>query len=139
MTTTPKEMLKDLYWSFHAKYDNQTAFNESLLEYNTRLLKPKPKLEKIVFEETKIAVLFLAYEESADDELEKIIVLETTNPKGFTLSELMFSINNKVVENPTDGIDISEQDAIFFEGLEYLTDDIPGYPQTKVYYMILGS
>lgn len=141
--SAPSELLLDLYWSFHQKYDTQESFNKELTEYNTRLLKPKPKLDKIVFPEQKIVIQFMAYQDIDDEDEdyddEKQILLETTNAKGFTLSELMYKINNKVVENEEDNIDISEQDACFFEGLEYLTDDDPDFPQTKVYYMILGS
>lgn len=141
--STPTELLMDLYWSFHSRYESQETFDKELTEYNTRLLKPKPKLDKMVFSESKIVIQFMAYQDLDDNdpdyEDERQILIETTNPKGFTLGELMFKINNKVVENKDENIDISEQDAVFFEGLEYLTDDDPDFPQTKVYYMILGS
>lgn len=140
---TPVSMLKDLYWSFFKKFDDKTEFEKELTEYNTRLLKPKPKLDKIVFQESKIVIQFLAQQDEEDDnedyEEEQQILLETTNPQGFTLSELMYQINNQVIENETLGIDISEQDACFFEGLEYLGDEDPDYPQVKVYFMLLGS
>lgn len=139
MATAPTEILKELYWSFHLAYPNQNEFNKELTEYNTRLLKPKPKLDKIVFSEKKIVIQFLAYQEiddnNSDYDEEKQILIETDNPKGFTLSELMYKINNKIIND----YNIDEQDAVFFEGLEYLTDDDPDYPQTKVYFMILGS
>lgn len=141
--SAPSELLLDLYWSFHQKYDTQESFNKELTEYNTRLLKPKPKLDKIVFPEQKVVIQFMAYQniddEDEDYDDERQILLETNNSKGFTLAELMYKINQKVVENTEDNIDISEQDACFFEGLEYLTDDDPDFPQVKVYYMILGS
>ena len=140
---TPKTLLTELYWSFFQRFENQQEFEAELITYNTRLLKAKPKLEKIVFPEPKIVIQFLNYQDAEDDDPdydeEQQILLETNNPKGFTLSELMFKINNSVVENEEENIDISEQDSVFFEGLEYLTDDDPNFPQTKVYFMILGS
>lgn len=139
----PKQLLTELYWSFHLKYADQESFNEALTVYNTRLLKRKPALKKIVFPEKKIVIQFNAYEDAnsnnKDYDEENQILIETENNKGFTLGELMFKINNQVVENTALNIDISEQDACFFEGLEYLTDDDPDFPQTKVYFMILGS
>ncbi|MBC8884054.1 hypothetical protein H9X57_14080 [Flavobacterium piscinae] len=100
-------------------------------------------MDRIIYPENKIVIQFMVYQDSDDNESdydeERQILLETNNISGFTISELMFQINNKVVENEEDNIDISEQDAVFFEGLEYLTDDDPDYTQTKVYYMILGS
>uniref|UniRef100_UPI004049CBA5 hypothetical protein n=1 Tax=Flavobacterium sp. TaxID=239 RepID=UPI004049CBA5 len=139
----PKEILKELYWSFYQTFSDKEEFEKELIEYNTRLLKPKPQLNRIIYPENKIVIQFMVYQDSDDNESdydeERQIFLETNNINGFTLSELMYQINNKVVENGEENIDISEQDAVFFEGLEYLTDDDPDYPQTKVYYMILGS
>lgn len=139
----PKEILKELYWSFYQVFSDKEKFEKELIEYNTRLLKPKPKLDRIIYPENKIVIQFMIYQDSDDNESdydeERQILLETNNISGFTISELMFQINNKVVENEEDNIDISNQDAVFFEGLEYLTDDDPDYPQTNVYYMILGS
>lgn len=139
----PKEILKELYWSFYQVFSDKEKFEKELIEYNTRLLKPKPKLDRIIYPENKIVIQFMVYQDSDDNESdydeERQILLETNDISGFTISELMYQINNKVVENEEDNIDISDQDAVFFEGLEYLTDDDPDYPQTKVYYMILGS
>lgn len=140
---TPVSMLKDLYWSFFQKFDNKTEFEKELTDYNTRLLKSKPKLDQIIFPETKIVIQF-NYAQDMDDEdedyeEERQVLLETTNTQGFTLSELMFELNNQIVENEDLGIDVSEQDACFFEGFEYLGDEDPDYPQVKVFFMLLGS
>ncbi len=137
--STPKELLKELYWSFREHYQDQQSFENDLTTYNTRLSKPAPKLDEIVFSEQKIVIQYLFLEDDfIEDEEDKQILIETDNPNGFTLSDLMYKINNTVVTED-DSFDLSDQDAHFFEGLEYLTDDDPDYPQTKVYYMILGS
>ncbi len=139
---TPKELLKDLYWSFRERYADQQSFEADLTEYNTRLLKPAPKLNEIVFPEQKMAIqhLWIPFidEDFEEDEEDKYFLIETENEEGFTLGELMYKINNTGITEGKD-YDLSDQDAHFFEGLEYLTDDDPKFPQTKVYYMILGS
>ncbi|MBC8884053.1 hypothetical protein H9X57_14075 [Flavobacterium piscinae] len=38
----PKEILKELYWSFYQVFSDKEKFEKELIEYNTRLLKPKP-------------------------------------------------------------------------------------------------
>lgn len=140
--STPKELLKELYWSFRERYQDQQSFENDLTTYNTRLLKPAPNLDEIIFSEQKIVIQYLWIpfigEDFIEDEEDKQILLETENENGFTLSELMFKINNTAITED-ERYDLSDQDAHFFEGLEYLTDDDPDYPQTKVYYMILGS
>lgn len=149
---TPKELLKDLYWSFRERYTDQSSFEEALTAYNARLLEPVSKLDEIVFPEQKMVIqhLWIPFideedeededfdEDFEEDEEDRYFLIETENKNGFTLGELMYKINNTGI---TDGeeYDLSDQDAHFFEGLEYLTDDDPDYPQTKVYYMILGS
>jgi hypothetical protein len=140
--TTPKELLKDLYWSFIERYADQESFEAELTAYNTRLLKPAPKLNKIVFSEKRMVIqhLWIPFigEDFEEDQEDKYFVIETENENGFTLGELMYKINNTGITQG-DEYDLSDQDYHFFEGLEYLTDDDPDYPQTKVYYMILGS
>ena len=136
--STPNELLKDLYWSFRERFPDKASFEAELTHYNTRLLKPAPQMDKIVFPEQKIVIQYhwTPFEDEEDED--KQILLETDNPEGFTLGELMFKINNTGITEEEE-YDLSDQDAHFFEGLEYLTDDDPDYPQTKVYYMILGS
>lgn len=140
--STPKELLKDLYWSFRERYADQSSFEADLTAYNTRLLKPAPKLDEIVFPEQKMVIqhLWIPFidEDFEEDEEDKYFLIETENENGFTLGELMYKINNTGITEDKD-YDLSDQDAHFFEGLEYLTDDDPEFPQTKVYFMILGS
>jgi hypothetical protein len=130
-----QDILTNLYWAFFQVFSDKDSFNEELVIYNTRILKPKPQLDKIVIKEQKVVIQFMIFIADDEDEVDQQILLETTNSAGFTLSELMYQINNKVISE----YKLNEQDSVFFEGLEYLTDDEPNYPQTKVYYMILGS
>ena len=134
----PKELLKDLYWSFRARFADKASFEEELMHYNARLSK-YPQLDKIVFPEQKIVIQYQWIPFDDENDEDRYIFLETENAKGFTLSELMFKINNTAITENENDFDLSDQDAHFFEGLEYVTDDDPEYPQTKVYFMILGS
>jgi hypothetical protein len=145
----PKTMLDDLSWSFTEIFDDRAQFEAELAERNSL---EESDLETIVFPEQQISILFLLKEdledmddddededeEDEDDgEEERQILLKTENPNGFTLGELMYLIHTRVVENFEENIDLSVQDACFFEGLTYLSvDENDG---SKIYHMTLGS
>jgi len=138
----PKQMLKDVYWCFYQTFATQGEFTKALRKYHKDILQKTPKLTDIVFGEQKIIIQFLLNpseaQENTNYQEDRQIEITTENPLGFTTSNLLYKINNAVIENE-EGYNLSEEDMHFFEGLQYLTDDDPEYPQTKVYFMILGS
>ncbi len=139
---TSKQLMKDVYWSFYQTFLTQGEFTKALRKYHKDILQKTPKLTNIVFGEQKIVIQFLlnltTEQENTDYQEDKQVEIIATNPRGFTTSELLYKINNAVIENEK-GFNLAEEDAHFFEGLQYLTNDDPEYPQTKVYFMILGS
>jgi len=142
--SAPQKIADKVYWSFFEYYDTKEEFEKDFIAYNKEMAefssssKKIPfELDDIVFDEQKMVVQFILRDER--EQYDKQILLETTNPEGFTMSEMMYQINNKTIKDNEEGYDLSEQDMHFFEGLEYLTDDDPDYPQTKVYFMVLGS
>ncbi len=141
----PQELLSNVYWAFYQPFDTQEAFEEALIEYNDTPTRRLPALDKIVLPIQSVAIqylreFFIDEEDSEDDDEDRQFKLTTDNAAGFTLGELMYKINQAAC-TPQEGsqYDVSDQDAHFFEGLEYLTDDDPDYPGVPVYYMILGS
>ena len=139
---TPKQMLREVYWSFYQTFASRNEFTKALRKYHKDILQKTPNLTNIVFNEQEIVIQFLLnptdQQENADYQEDRQLKITTQNPQGFKTSELLYKINNAVIENDK-GFNLAEEDAHFFEGLQYLTDDDPAYPQTKVYFMILGS
>ncbi|ARN77802.1 hypothetical protein BST97_07200 [Nonlabens spongiae] len=157
----PKELLQNVYWAFYQKFETQEEFEAALIKYNDIPSKRLPPLDRIMLPVQKVVIQYpwvsLDEEEDEDDDIDwdsladddprweideedKQFVIDTINPAGFTLGELMYKINQGAC-TPMNGssYDLSDQDHHFFEGLEFLTDDDPDFPGVPVYYMILGS
>ncbi|MGB5981098.1 MAG: hypothetical protein WBG46_03035 [Nonlabens sp.] len=141
----PKELLNDLYWAFYQKFESQEEFQEELIKYNDVPSRRLPPLDRIAIPVQKVVIQYLWIpmvdeEDSEEDDEDRQFVITTENPIGFTIVELMFRINQGACTSTKgSNYDVSDQDHHFFEGLEYLTDDDPDFPNVPVYYMILGS
>jgi hypothetical protein len=143
--TLPQELLSTVYWAFYERFDTQEQFQAALLEYNDPVFRKLPPLDRIALPVQKVVIQYLWIpmideDDSEDDDEDRQFVIETDHPAGFTVIELMYKINQGAC-TPLKGsqYDASDQDAHFFEGLEFLTDDDPDHPGIPVYYMILGS
>ena len=115
----PKNVLRDVYWSFGGKvFDSQAEFDEKVRQYQIDIKeKDDWQPEKIVLSCANINLIYEFWED--ESEVEKVVEISADNGESFTASELLFKIHNLVTE------DLCEMDHHFFEGLSL--DKPPAY------------
>lgn len=137
----PEELLMDVYWSFHEdQYTNQDEFNAAFLEYSEALDDEVTDLNAVCFEYPKLVLVYDSFEDDFEDEdmdgddfVSNTVLIEAENGKSFTTAQLLYKIHKTV------GVLVEDEDAHFFEGLNFITDEDEDYPGLPVYYLNLGS
>jgi hypothetical protein len=107
----PKNLLRDVYWSFGGKvFDTQAEFDEKVRLYQIDIKeKDDWQPEKIVLQAADISLIYGFWKE--DVEVEEVVEIRAGNDESFTAGELLFKIHNLVTEN------LRGMDRHFFEGL----------------------
>jgi hypothetical protein len=121
----PKNLLRDVYWSFGGQaFENQAEFSEKIRQYQIDIKeKDDWEPENVVLQTPLINLIYEFWE--GDEEVEKRVEITADNGESLTAGELLFKIHNLVTEN------LREMDHCFFEGL---TLDKP-----PTYWLSLGS
>lgn len=129
----PKNLLKDLYWSF--SIGAITDENDFITEFETyhkniTLAKKMPfKWTDIAFDFPKIEIQYLKYNEEEEDYDEPDKIFEANNGKNFSYKELLFKIHQECVS-------LENDDRCYFEGLIYSGSEEDGVP---TYFVVTGS
>ncbi len=137
----PEELLMDVYWSFNEdQYPKQDEFNAAFLEYSEALDNEVEDINAICFEHPKLVIVYDSFEDDFEDEdmdgddfESNTVLLEAGNGKSFTTAELLYKIHQAI------GVLLEDEDAHFFEGLNFITDEDEDYPGLPIYYLNLGS
>lgn len=130
----PKELLRDIYWSFsQGAYSSQSEFLDALKTYYKAITGNKLTLnfEDVIFDYPKIVLQYVKYTE--DDVEEPQVLLDADNGQNFRLAELLYKANNDV------GVNLENDDNCYFEGLTFATEDDPDFPAIPVYFLDTGS
>ncbi|MGB5981094.1 MAG: hypothetical protein WBG46_03015 [Nonlabens sp.] len=137
----PKQILYDIYWVFDEKHEDLTDFNADLKAYHKAVSFSKLPIDPraTILETEKIVIQFALPPEDEDDDEDDIqTLIEADSPEGFKAGELLFKINNIMMDHPK-GFSIADYDRQFFEGLQFFTDDDPDFMGVPVYFLNLGS
>lgn len=137
----PENLLMDVRWSFdHGQYSTQAEFILAFNEYNKAIDEEEMDTDEIIFELPKIVIVYDDFEDDFEDEdmdgddfEANTVLLTADNGASFTAGELLYKLNQTI------GVLLEEDDAHFFEGLNFITDEDEDYPGLPVYYMNLGS
>ncbi len=137
----PKNLLNNIYWVFDEKHNDLLEFSADLKAYHKAVSFSKLPVNPtdIILAKQSVIIQFALPPMDDDDEQDDIqIKLDADQTSGFKAGELLFKINNAIIDHP-DGFSIADYDKQFFEGLQYFTDDDPDFIGIPVYFMILGS
>jgi hypothetical protein len=132
----PKEIMKDIFWSFDdKKFNTKEDFERALIAYNLNIRNQQPHLDvdKHVLETPKVTIQYFYWDEREDDTLEPDFLLSANNSSYFTLGELLYKVHNEVCEK------LAQDDHHFFEGFELWEGENPNNPDTPLYFLQQGS
>lgn len=126
----PKELFRDIYWSFSiGEITSIAEFTSKLETYHKDISGKKipVKWDEIVFNFPKLELQYLKY--TNDDIEEPFELVLADNRQNFTAKELLFK-THKV------GVNLKNDDNRYFEGLTFADDDNEGVP---IYFLDTGS
>ena len=133
----PEWILRHVAWTFAGKcYESRAEFEDDVTQESLELSNlGATELEPWIPEQIvlRASVVRIAYDYWDDDEIaQSELLLHADNGESFTAAEILYKINNAVVDQ------LRDHDHQFFEGLWFgETNQEPG--QTPLYYMVLGS
>ena len=129
----PKNLLKELYWTFSfGVIADESEFVSRFESYHKEISSAKKmpfKWSDIAFDFPKIEIQYLKYNEAEEDYDEPTKILEANNNKNFSYQELLFKIHQECSV-------LEDDDRCYFEGLIYSDSEEDGVP---TYFVITGS
>jgi hypothetical protein len=129
----PKNILKDLYWSFsNGEITDQNEFVSQFETYHKDISSAKKMpfgWEDVAFDFPKIEIQYLKYNEEEEDYDEPTAIFTADNGNNFTFKELLYKIHQECVA-------LEDDDRCYFEGLLYSGIEEKGIP---LYFVVTGS
>ncbi|WP_165750507.1 hypothetical protein [Cellulophaga sp. Z1A5H] len=131
-----KTIMKGVLWNFEKnKFDSLKDFKKALIRYNETITGDpfKLSLEEPFLLKPEIMVQYAHWDDVEEDEVEPSFLIKANDKKSFSRVELLFKVHNEVCEQ------LKNEDHKFFEGFDLWEGENPNYPETSLYFLILGS
>ena len=106
----PKELMAGLYWGFYGgKHNSIESFIQAVTDYNQDFDTMWNPNETVLASKT-VTIQYSYWNFEKEDEIQEVFDLDADNELGFTASELLFKVHNKVVDK------LENEKHRFFEG-----------------------
>lgn len=127
----PSEVMSEVAWSFTGDvYSGREKFDQKVRKYQADIAgNAEWQPDQVVLPVANARIVYTCSE--GDDDIEKMVDLNSDDGKAFTAGELLYKLHNAVVRQ------LSAVDRHFFEGLSLNSRPIAYEP--PVYVMYLGS
>lgn len=136
-TGFPLELLCGIAWNFRQKrYSSLALFADALQAYNEELsgrYTPNIWTNELKLIGSRILVQYEYWDDELEDSREEKMLLQADNGSCFTASELIYKIHNQVCDK------LTNDDNVFFEGLQMFERDDANYPGIPYYFILQGS